>query len=59
MKGMQRFMHSTTISSKKLLELSYLISRRIALAGEAHAIAKNLIKPYMLEASKILPSKNT
>ena len=58
MKGMQRFIHSTTISSKKLLELPYLMSRRIALAGEAHTIAENLIKPCLLEAAKILLSKN-
>ena len=57
--GMQRFMHSTTISTKKnIFRISYLISKRIALAVEAHTIAKNLIKPCILEAVKILLSKN-
>ena len=30
----------------------------IALAGEAHTIAENLIKPCMLKAAEILLSKN-
>ena len=58
MKGMQRFIYSTTISRKKLLEVSYLISKKIALAGEANTIAKNLIKPCIFEAAKILLCKN-
>ena len=51
-------MHLTTTSSKKLLKLSYLISKIIALAGEAHTIAENLIKSCMLEDAEILLSKN-
>ena len=51
-KGMQKFMHLTTISSKKLLKITYLISKRIAFASEVHTITENLIKPCMLKAVK-------
>ena len=57
-KDMQKVIHSTTFSTKKLLEVSYLISKRIAIAGEAHAIAEDLIKPCILEAAKILLNKS-
>ncbi|XP_077972733.1 zinc finger BED domain-containing protein 5-like [Styela clava] len=49
---MQRIRHSTF--NDKLLEVSYLESRRIAMAGEAHTIAEKLIKPSILDAVKIL-----
>ena len=51
-------MHLTTISNKKLLKVSYLISKRIVFAGEALSIAKNLIKSCMIEAAKILLSED-
>ena len=35
-----------------------LISKRIAIAGEAHTIAEDLIKPCMLEAARILLNKS-
>ena len=57
-KDMQKVIHSTTVSTEKLLEVSYLISKRIATAGEAHTIAEDLIKPCMLEAAKILLNKS-
>ena len=55
---MQKVIHSTTVSTEKLLEVSYLISKRIAIAGEAHTIAEDLIKPCMLEAARILLNKS-
>ena len=58
MKGMQKFMHLKTISSKKLLKITYLISKRITFAGEAHTIPENLIKSCMLKAVEILLSEN-
>ena len=58
MKDSQKVIHSTTFSTEKLLEVSYLISERIAIAGEAHRIAKDLIKPCMFEAAKILLNKS-
>ena len=51
MKGMQRFPDSTTISTEILLEIFYLINKRIALADEAHTIPKKLIKLCLLEAA--------
>ena len=57
-KDMQKVIHSTTFSTEKLLEVSYLISKRIAIAGEADTIAKDLIKPCVLEAAKILLHKS-
>ena len=56
LKGMQKFMLSTTILNKQLQKITYLISKRLALAGEA--IAENFMKPSMLEAAEILLSKN-
>nr|XP_039269982.1 zinc finger BED domain-containing protein 5-like [Styela clava] len=53
-KAMQRIIHSTTTFNDKLLEVSYLVSQRIAMAGEAHTIAEKLIKPSILDAVKIL-----
>ena len=57
-KDMQKVIRSTTFSTEKLLEVSYLISKRIAIAGEARTIAEDLIKPCMLEAAKILFNKS-
>ncbi|MBN3301706.1 ZBED5 protein, partial [Amia calva] len=37
-----------------LLEASYLVSKRIAIAGEAHSIAENLIKPCMLDVVTVV-----
>ena len=55
-----KFMHLTTISSKKLLDISYLISKRIAFVTEAYTctIADNVIKSCILKAVKIFLSKN-
>ena len=53
-----KFMHLTTISSKKLLDVSYLISKRIAFVSEAYTIADNVIKSCILKAVKIFLSKN-
>ena len=58
-KDMQKVIYLTTFSTKKLLEVSCLISKRIAIAGEAHTIiTKDLIKPCMLEVAKILLNKS-
>ena len=38
--------HSKTVNEKTLMA-SYLVSYRVAQAGEAHTIAENLIKPYV------------
>ena len=58
LKDMQKFMHSTTMSTEKLLEISYLISQKIAMSGEAHTIAENLIKSCILKAAKVLLCDN-
>ena len=58
-KDMQKVIHSTTVSTEKLLEVSYLISKKIAITGEAHTIAEDLIKPCMLEAAKFCLTKVT
>ena len=44
-KDMQKVIHSTTVSTEKLLEVSYLISKRIGIAGEARG-THNCRTPY-------------
>ena len=58
MKDLQKLMYSITVSTKKLLKVSYLISKKIAIGCEAHTIAENLIKSCKLDAVKILHSES-
>ena len=51
-------MYLITISSQKLIEVSYLITKGIIFAGEAHTIVENLTKPCMFRVAKILLSEN-
>ncbi|GFT26123.1 zinc finger BED domain-containing protein 5 [Trichonephila clavipes] len=47
-------MHVTQTINEKATEASYLVSYRIAQAGEAHTIAENLIKPCVLDITKCM-----
>ncbi|GBP64676.1 ATP-binding cassette sub-family A member 5 [Eumeta japonica] len=44
----------TQTINDKAMEASYLVSYRIAQAGEAHTIAENLIKPCVLDITKYM-----
>ncbi|GBP42486.1 Zinc finger BED domain-containing protein 5 [Eumeta japonica] len=46
--------HVTQTINEKATEASYLVSYRIAQAGEAHTIAENLIKPCVLDITKCM-----
>ena len=45
--------HSTTVNEKALMA-SYLVSYRVAQAGEAHTIAENLIKPCVKDRAECM-----
>ncbi|GBP13383.1 Zinc finger BED domain-containing protein 5 [Eumeta japonica] len=47
-------MHVTQTINEKATEAPYLVSYRIAKAGEAHTIAENLIKPCVLDITKCM-----
>src|SRR5215469_2780044 len=46
--------HTTQTVNEKATEASYLVSYRIAQAGEAHNIAENLIKSCVLDITKCM-----
>ncbi|CAG4996788.1 unnamed protein product [Parnassius apollo] len=50
----KNMMHVTQTINEKATEASYLVSYRIAQAGEAHTIAENLIKPCVLDITKCM-----
>ncbi|CAG5038897.1 unnamed protein product [Parnassius apollo] len=50
----KNMMHVTQTIYEKAKEASYLVSYRIAQAGEAHNIAENLIKPCVLDITKCM-----
>ncbi|GFU34724.1 zinc finger BED domain-containing protein 5 [Trichonephila clavipes] len=49
LESQKTMMHVTQTINEKATEASYLVSYRIAQAGEAHTIAENLIKPCVLD----------
>ncbi|GBP54132.1 Zinc finger BED domain-containing protein 5 [Eumeta japonica] len=54
LKTQKNMMHVTQTINEKTTEASYLVSYRIAQAGEAHTIAENLIKPCVLDITKCM-----
>ncbi|KAJ0183269.1 hypothetical protein K1T71_001245 [Dendrolimus kikuchii] len=53
LESQKTMMHVTQTINEKTTEVSYLVSYRIAQAGEAHTIAENLIKPCVLDLLNI------
>ncbi|XP_074042433.1 zinc finger BED domain-containing protein 5-like [Leptinotarsa decemlineata] len=54
LESQKNMMHVTQTINKNATEASYLVSYRIAQAGEAHTIAENLIKPCVLDITKCM-----
>ncbi|GFW65093.1 zinc finger BED domain-containing protein 5 [Trichonephila clavipes] len=54
LESQKTMMHVTQTINEKATEASYLVSYRIAQAGEAHTIAENLIKPCVLDITKCM-----
>lgn len=54
LESQKNMMHVTQTINEKATEASYLVSYRIAQAGEAHTIAENLIKPCVLDITKCM-----
>lgn len=54
LESQKTIMHVTKTFNEKATEASYLVSYRIAQAGEAHNIAENLIKPCVLDITKCM-----
>ncbi|XP_036219150.2 zinc finger BED domain-containing protein 5 [Bactrocera oleae] len=52
LESQKNMMHVTQTFNEKATEASYLVSYRIAQAGEVHTIAENLIKPCVLDITK-------
>ncbi|GBP67529.1 Zinc finger BED domain-containing protein 5 [Eumeta japonica] len=50
----KNMMHVTETINEKATEVSYLVSYRMAQAGEVHTIAENLIKPCVLDITKCM-----
>ncbi|GFX79545.1 zinc finger BED domain-containing protein 5 [Trichonephila clavipes] len=54
LESQKTMMHVNQTINEKATEASYLVSYRIAQAGEAHTIAENLIKPCVLDITKCM-----
>ncbi|GBP74547.1 Zinc finger BED domain-containing protein 5 [Eumeta japonica] len=54
LESQKNMMHVTQTIKEKATEESYLVSYRIAQAGEAHTIAENSIKPCVLDITKCM-----
>ncbi|GBP24763.1 Zinc finger BED domain-containing protein 5 [Eumeta japonica] len=54
LESQKNMMHVTQTINEKVTEASYLVNYRISQAGEAHTIAENLIKPYVLDITKCM-----
>ncbi|GFV88733.1 zinc finger BED domain-containing protein 5 [Trichonephila clavipes] len=59
LESQKTMMHVTQTINEKATEASYLVSYRIAQAGEAHTIAENLIKPCVLDITKCMLAKKS
>ncbi|GBP73642.1 Zinc finger BED domain-containing protein 5 [Eumeta japonica] len=58
LESQKNMMHVTQTINEKATEASYLVSYRIAQAGEAHTIAENLIKPCVLDITECMIDEN-
>ncbi|GFY07032.1 zinc finger BED domain-containing protein 5 [Trichonephila clavipes] len=54
LESQKTMMHVTQTINEKATEASYLVSSRIAQAGEAHTITENLMKPCVLDITKCM-----
>ncbi|CAG4961657.1 unnamed protein product [Parnassius apollo] len=54
LESQKNMLHVTQTINEKATEASYLVSYRIAQAGEAHTIAENLIKPCVSDITKYM-----
>ncbi|GFT29735.1 zinc finger BED domain-containing protein 5 [Trichonephila clavipes] len=54
LESQKTMMHVTQTINEKATEASYLVSFRIAQAGEAHTITENLIKPCVSDITKCM-----
>ncbi|GBP49137.1 Zinc finger BED domain-containing protein 5 [Eumeta japonica] len=54
LESQKNMMHVTQTINEKATEAPYLVSYRSAQAGEAHAIAENIIKPCVLAITKCM-----
>lgn len=54
LESQKNMMHITQTINEKATEASYLVSYRIAQAGEVHTMAENLIKPCVLDITKCM-----